>query len=347
MAGYPWRVVSGIVLLSLSACSGSAAPVSAPTTPARSSTAPTPTTTATKAATKAATKPAADPASVHANELGVVPVLMYHQLLAQPQSDYDQTPAQFRAELEQLYGAGFRTVTADALVRGVIDLRAGQSPMVLTFDDSTLSQYSELANGSVNPASAVGILLAVAKEHGEDKPVATFYVNAVPFAGKQGYLTKLTALGMELGEHTATHANLRQLDATGVQRELAQGLDVITSVVPGAHVTTMALPYGAEPHDPALAHTGAYAGTSYNFSAVLLVGSNPAKSPYAVGFDPLQLPRIRSGRHTGDQSFTASYWLPRLPGPRYISDGDPAVISFPKAESPQLNPRFASQARPY
>jgi len=57
--------------------------------------------------------------------------------------DYDQTPAQFRGPLEQLYAHDFRTITAAALAADQVDLPAGTSPMVLTFDDSTLSQYAE------------------------------------------------------------------------------------------------------------------------------------------------------------------------------------------------------------
>jgi len=272
---------------------------------------------------------------------------MYHQLLAHPKGDYDQTPAQFRAELELLYRSGYRTVTAAELVAGHVDVPAGLSPMVLTFDDSSRSQYGELPDGSVDPASAVGILLAVAKEHGEAKPVATFYVNAAPFAHKDRYLTDLARLGMEIGDHTATHANLRQLDDTGVQRELVQGLAVITGVVPAAKVTTMALPYGAHPRNAVLDHHGSWMGHRYAFQGVLLVGSNPAKSPYSKGFDALAVPRIRSGLRTGDQTFTSTYWLPRLLRTRFVSDGDPSVISFPRSESGRLNPRFTGLARPY
>ena len=39
------------------------------------------------------------------NELGVVPVLMYHRLLADGGGDYDLTPDEFRAELTRLYEA--------------------------------------------------------------------------------------------------------------------------------------------------------------------------------------------------------------------------------------------------
>ena len=292
----------------------------------------------------------ADPASVHANELGAVPVLMYHQVLPKPAGDYDQTPAQFRDQLEQLYQHGFWTVTAADLVAGNVDVPAGKSPMVLTFDDSTRSQYAEGPGGAVAPTCAVGILLDVARRHGDPRPVATFYVNGAPFGGHPEYLGKLAALGMELGDHTLDHANLRQLDPSGVQRELALGLTVITGEVPGARVTTMALPYGVFPHDHALAVRGSAGATAYDFAAVLLVGSNPAPSPFTASFDPLGVPRIRSGSHRGDQAFTASYWLPRLFDgriTRFVSDGDPTRISFPRALAGRLLARFAARGRAY
>lgn len=282
-----------------------------------------------------------------ADELGSIPVLMYHQLLPNPRGVYDQTPAQFRAELVKLYAAGFRTITAADLVTGRIAVPAGRSPMVLTFDDSTTSQYAELPDGRVDPRSAVGILLDVARRYGEAKPVATFYVNASPFAGKDRYLASLAELGMEIGAHTANHVNLKQLDSAEVQRELVQGLQVIERAAPGTRVLTMALPFGARPKAPVLAYHGAFGGRVYDFAGVMLVGSGPAKSPFRVGFDAYGVPRIRSGLRTGDQAFTSTYWLPRLRNGAYVSDGDPATISFPRAKSALLNPRFASGARPY
>lgn len=333
LSGYRWRAATTAAIAAfVTGCSGGSTPVAISPGPASPTVSPTP-----------SSAPRVDPASVKANELGRVPVLMYHQVIDQPKGDYDQTPAQFRAELDLLYRSGYRTVTAADLVAGRVDLPAGRSPMVLTFDDSTTSQYRTLPDGSLDPACAVGILLAVAKRYGEDRPVATFYVNADPFAGKPGALQALHDLGMELGEHTATHANLRKLSDAGVQNELRAGLNVITDAVPGAEVTTMALPFGAHPHNSALDHRG----SGYSFAGVMLVGSGPARSPYAKGFDPLAVPRIRSGLRTGDQLFTSTYWLPKLLATRYISDGDPATISFPKADAADLDPHLASKARPY
>ena len=281
--------------------------------------------------------PTTDPAAVHADELGRVPVLMYHQVIAHPKGVYDITPAAFRAELSLLYRSGYRTITAADLVAGRVDVPAGTSPMVLTFDDSTVSQYAPGAGGA-DPSTAAGTLLEVGKRY-EEHPVATFYVNERPFAGKDAYLKELVDLGMEVGDHTATHANLRQLDAAGVQGEIRDGLAVIRRAVPGYDVTTLALPYGAHPHDQALAHRG----SGYSFAGVFLVGAGPARSPYAKAFDPFDVPRIRSG--PGD--FESGYWLPKLRATRFVSDGDPSVISFPRARLAELSPALRGRARPY
>lgn len=287
-----------------------------------------------------------DPAAVKANELGVVPVLMYHQVVAAPQGKYDQTPAQLRAELTRMYRQGYRTVTAASLVSGRIDVPAGKSPMVLTFDDGTASQYGELPDGSVDPGSAVGVLLSVAKAYGEPHPVATFYVNAEPFAGRVRYLRKLHALGMELGDHTLSHANLAQLTDAEVQAEIAKGLTYLRRSVPGVEVTTMALPFGMHPRRRSLASRGTSGATSYRFAGVMLVGAGPAPSPYSASFRPLEVPRLLSGRDKSEP-FAATFWLNRIGATRYVSDGDPDRISFPKAAAGQLAARFRSRARPY
>jgi len=65
------------------------------------------------------------PSGLEPNELGVVPVLMYHQLLADGGGAYDLTPDEFRAELQRLYEAHYRPVNASALATGEIDDEPG------------------------------------------------------------------------------------------------------------------------------------------------------------------------------------------------------------------------------
>ncbi|RDI51107.1 peptidoglycan/xylan/chitin deacetylase (PgdA/CDA1 family) [Nocardia mexicana] len=291
--------------------------------------------------------PAPDPAAVGANELGLVPVLMYHQLSPAPAGEYDQTPGEFRDELERLYREGYRPVTAAKYIAGEIDIPAGTHPVVLTFDDSTASQVSFAPDGTPAPDSAVGILADFAARHPDFPAVATFYVNDDLFGDDPRALPWLAAHGYDIGAHTASHANLGNLDATGVQRELALNIRTIAAAAPGAPVRTMALPLGVSPADRALAVAGSWEGTPYSFDAVMLVGSEPAPSPYG-SIDPAAVPRIRSGE--GQVPFDSAYWLDHLathPDQRYTSDGDPQRIAFPRNLSADLPAKWSARAHPF
>src|SRR5690606_25844681 len=76
-----------------------------------------------------------DPAQVQANELGRIPVLMYHRIVPTTESVYDRTPDDFRAELERLAREDYVPITTAELAAGRIDIPAGKHPVVLTFDD--------------------------------------------------------------------------------------------------------------------------------------------------------------------------------------------------------------------
>ena len=295
----------------------------------------------------------ADPESVKANELGVVPVLMYHRLTPTPTGEYDRSPDDFRAELERLHDSGYRPALARDLVAGKIDVQAGKSPVVLTFDDTTVSQYRLDPDGKVASDTAVGILLEFSKTHPDFKPVATMYVNGNPFEAGAGTaeLQDLARRGFELGAHTLTHQNLGKTDPDDVQKELVRGLRVITKAVPDAKVVTMALPFGTKPKDKALAQAGTWDGQSYSFDGVFLVGAQPSLSPFAAAFDALSVPRIRSADWNGQKpNYGSSFWLDTLdksPERRYVSDGDPDKVSFPKSEQAKLRADAAAKARPY
>nr|BFF03363.1 hypothetical protein GCM10020241_50380 [Streptoalloteichus tenebrarius] len=84
---------------------------------------------------------------------------------------------------------------------------------------------------------------------------------------------------------------------------------------------------------------------------MLLVGSNPAPSPFAKDFDPARVPRIRSQGKDGEEAqFGSTVWLDKLASgevPRYTSDGDPDHVSFPRNTEAKLAPEHESRARPY
>jgi hypothetical protein len=100
-----------------------------------------------------------DPAKVKANELGTVPVMMYHRLTSKP-GEYDMTPAAFRAQVRRLLHSGYRPIDARDLARGRVDVPAGMTPVVLTFDDGSPGQFALRADGRLDPGCAAGILTA-------------------------------------------------------------------------------------------------------------------------------------------------------------------------------------------
>ncbi|GAB3293585.1 polysaccharide deacetylase family protein [Parasphingorhabdus pacifica] len=294
-------------------------------------------------------EPSPTPESVGANELGDVPVLMYHRITESPSSVYGRTPQEFRAELERLADEGYTPITATEFATGRIDIPAGRHPVVLTFDDGSATQFGLDESGSPKPGTAVHIMLEVAREHPEFQPVATFYVFDPPFEEPAGRATLnwLHEHGFEIGNHTLDHPNLGTVDDTEVQDQIAGLQRLVTSAVPGMRVRSLALPLGVHPDREELAAEGSAGGTDYQYDSVMLVGSNPAPSPWSADFDPVNVPRIRSQGPDGEGSeFGSTAWLDELaanPGRRYTSDGDPERISAPKSvptePAPHVGPR--------
>src|SRR5262249_46884112 len=148
---------------------------------------------------------------VHANELGEVPVIMYHRIMAKPQSSLDRTPADVHAELVRLAQEGYVPITAADFVTGHIDLPAGAHPVVLTFDDGSSSQVAFDAAGNPTPDSAVGLIEAVHQQFPAFRPVATFFVNDNPFnLGPKApdAVRWLAQHGYEVANHTTHHLDL-------------------------------------------------------------------------------------------------------------------------------------------
>jgi peptidoglycan/xylan/chitin deacetylase (PgdA/CDA1 family) len=321
---------------------GARHPVSRPAQSSPAPVAPTPSAPVTPSA-----------ADVGANELGRVPVIMYHQLKAHPKGVYDITPARFRAELERLAREGYVPITAADYAAGRIDIPAGKHPVVLTFDDSTRSQLTLTAAGEPQPGTAVAILLEVAARHPGFAPTATFFVNKLPFAepGGRRYLGWLHEHGFEVGNHTLDHLPMRGLSAEQVRRQIAADAAMITKAVPGIEVSTLALPLGSRPRNHRLMMSGQWHGTWYRNAAAFLVGSGSASSPFARSYDPTGVPRMRSqGRRGPEAHYASSQTLDRLaasPTDRYTSDGDPAVVSFPQALARDFAPISSAVARPY
>lgn len=291
------------------------------------------------AASAAPAATAARAAAVHANELGAIPVLEYHQI-GPGEARWRRTPEHLRADLERLYRAGYVLTSLHEIVANRISTPAGKKPVALTFDDATEGQFRYLPDGTtIDPACAVGVIEAFAKAHPDGGKAATFFVLPESAFGPQAFakqkLTWLIANGYEVGNHTIRHDGLSTLTDARVDHEIGGALDLIHRSIPGYAVHTLAYPYGMVPKNLAIVakyHTAAF-----------LVGAEPTVSPLSKFWTPLKIPRIQAidsefQRHHLFDTSGAAY--------RYVSDGDPAHYSIPATLPPglaaTLAPKYAN-----
>ncbi|MFG2005014.1 polysaccharide deacetylase family protein [Spirillospora sp. NPDC048911] len=308
-----------------------------------------------KAAKAAAQSKLSTAAAAKANEVGDVPVLMYHRIVAKTAVPDDRTPAQFRAELERLAKEGYVPVTAAEYVTGRINIPAGRHPVVITLDDSSPSQLTLTGNGEPKADSAAGILREVATRYPGFRPVATYFVIRDLFqlhdnSDQRQALAWLTQNGFEVGNHTKDHMDLSGKSQEQVAQQIAAGQALITGLGAPAPIT-LALPYGNTPRKLQWAATGRAGATSYANQGVFRAGYTPAPSPFAARFDPLAIPRVRAGNSGGNcEQFCSQGWLDSLqknPTDRYTSDGSPDTVAVPAYKAEEVNAKFRSKVLTY
>jgi hypothetical protein len=290
------------------------------------------------------------------NELGRIPILEYH-LLGDSDTRWHVERNHFRHDLERLYASGYRPVTVSEVIDKKIDLPAGMSPVVFTFDDAGPSQFSYVEHDGtleIDSNSAIGIWLAFHKEHPDWRNKATFCVLSGGAAGHAFFGEKgiegqksawrfrkmkfLADEGFELCGHTLWHANLGKYSDAVVQEQIARGVLAIDSAVPGYRVRTFALPLGVWPKNRALAVSGEWKNprggkvTRYDFDAVLEVSGGPARSPYDPAFDPKRLTRVEVFSNALERMLDGL----EASGGRYVSDGDPSKVARPVAPNVAL-----------
>jgi peptidoglycan/xylan/chitin deacetylase (PgdA/CDA1 family) len=303
------------------------------------------------------------------NEAGAIMVIMYHRFLAdEPNNDLNRQPASFRKDIETLHAKGYFPVNASDLVENNMDVPAGKTPVVLTFDDALPSQFKvTIKDGkpSIDPNCAVGILETFSKNN-KDWPLrATFFVlpkegrNTEPFGQSEYVADKFDYLvthGYEIGNHTSTHDSMRGKSAKEVQWELATAKKDIEAVSNNkAAMQVFALPYGQLPRADAARKallSGSSGGTSYQHKAVFLAAWRPVLSPLTKNdrkwtdgghlspFDVHGLERVKPDARNPNTPGTLEYWLKyfdKNPSLRYVSDGDLTVAAIPASYKPMID----------
>jgi hypothetical protein len=289
------------------------------------------------------------PTGLAPNELGEIPILEYH-LIGEKDARWERSHQRFRKDLELLYQRGYRPISVSDLVDKKIDLPAGLSPIVFTFDDASPGQFRYIErNGKlqIDPNSAVGIWMEFNRKHPDWKNRAVWCMLSGAEAGRaffgnkgiEGQKTEwrhqkvkfLADQGFELCNHTLWHAQMSKYPDAFVMEQVARLQLAVDSAVPGYRIRTLALPLGLWPKNKTVAHKGSWTDPksgrtiTYDYDAVLLVAQDPVPSPHDPKFDPLALERVQV---LGDE---LEKMLDRQEksGRRYVSDGNPATVARP------------------
>lgn len=271
--------------------------------------------------------------------MGYIMVLEYH-LIEEPEARWSRTPANFRRDMETLLAEGYYPINLRDLVNGHIDVPHGKTPFVLTFDDSSSSQFRYLNAETIDPNCAVGILRDIHERNPQDWALrGTFFVLLdvdVPdriLFGQPEYvarkLRELTEWGMEVGSHTISHINMAKSGEEKIRWQLAVSKQTIEELIPGYEVQTISVPFGAYPASDEV-FAGEYEGQAYAYRAAVEVTGGASVSPFAATFDPLHIKRIQAIQSELDYWFGYFREHPEL---RFVSDGDPAQVTVP-AELP-------------
>jgi peptidoglycan/xylan/chitin deacetylase (PgdA/CDA1 family) len=205
-----------------------------------------------------------------------VPVLTYHRVHTMPavgQPDLIVDPANFDAELTALQSGGYHTVTQaqlfDALYRGG---SLPSKPVLISVDDGYVDDVKT-------------ILPDLQSHH----MVATFFVITGRMT-EPGFLTadqirQLDRAGMDVGDHTAHHVDLRQLTPSELQSETAGSRQALEQVL-GHSVYYFAYPFGY--YDSTVVQALHSAGFTMAYTTAAGITESTAT--------PLTFPRIHIGR---------------------------------------------------
>jgi len=282
------------------------------------------------------------------NELGKVPIMMYHGIVDMRSDDtnniggnvdkdgYSRTAEAFRKDLEFYYNNGYRMVRLIDYVDGIVNVELGKSPIILTFDDGNENNFKVLGekdgNLIIDPNCAVGILEEFKSKYPDYGVTATFFVNSGLFQ-QNDYNDKILKWlidnGYDIGNHTMSHVDFTKVDFEKSIREVGGVYKILDNVISNQYVSIVALPFGSpykkehDNYDAIL--SGVFEEFVYQTKAVLRVGWEAETSCFDVSFDPTFLKRIRAYDNNG-KDFDIEMNFKILDNKRYVSDGEVDTI---------------------
>lgn len=286
---------------------------------------------------------------VRPNELGHIMIIMYHGIVeSNPPSPYQRTIEGLKNDLQYLYENGYRPISMRDYIDNNISVKAGYTPVILTFDDGISSSFSLVEeNGELRatPNCAVDIMNEFYKEHPDFGRGAVFYINGDndPFAGAGSFKERVDYLinnGYEVSNHTYAHVHLSQIDKDEIQEQIGRVDQMIKEALPGYRLDSFSYPFGERPIEELryLIEKGSYNDKEYTYKIGLREGpSGPFVPVNHIKFDAFNVPRVRgSVGEEGDLGWYFDYYE-KHPEYRYISDGNPNRIAINKEDEDNIN----------
>ena len=294
------------------------------------------------------------------NELGRVPIMMYHGIREKTKNStgtvggnvdkdgYNRTPEAFKKDLEFYYENGYEMIRLEDYINGKVTAGYGKSPIILTFDDGNednirVTGLDDNGNIIIDKNSAVGILEEFKKEHKDVNVTATFFVNGGIFNQSEyndKILKWMVENGYDIGNHTQTHLDIKKSSSDRVQKEITYVYDELEKVIPGKYVKIIALPFGSpyvKSHDNfKYVLSSTYNNKTYETEAALRVGWEPEVSCFNKDFDKTFLKRCRAYDNNGKEFDIDMVFNSILKTTKYISDGNPDTIVVKEKDKDKL-----------
>lgn len=315
------------------------------------------------ASTPAAATPASpDPAQVHANEAGEIPVLEFRDVVSGNATDGNISVANFQKDLNWLYAHKWRPIGLSDLVSGKIDVPAGMSPIVLSFEGGLPDQFRILPTGNIDPNCVEAILNAMNNAHSDWGVKGVFFVPADQLAAKDAFgepktssykIERLGYDGIDVG--CALPANIAQMPVKKIQTTLADAYDTIRSSQNPQTSHEVCLTSAEYPKDIGPIKSGSFTvmrktpipvdlahmhkptftmkpdTRSYTTDCMAILGDKPSPSPVSPGFDAFRIPMIPI---SGGTSMEAALKVVTDP---FVSDGDPNTIAVPESKKKEVD----------
>lgn len=281
------------------------------------------------------------------HELGKIPIMMYHGIEDTTdnkytggnvdKAGYHRTKQAFMNDLEFYYKSGYRMIRLKDYVDGIIDVAAGLSPIILTFDDglSNAIRVTGLDNNGniiIDSNSAIGVLESFKEKYSDYNVTATFFINGGLFKQpeyNEKILNWLINNGYDIGNHTYNHAYLDRINSNDVQKQIGSMYSKLNEIIPNKYLNIVALPYGI-PYNKNHNNfkyiiEGEYNNFKYKTNGILRVGWDSNVSPHSKDFDPHSIKRARAYDNNG-KDFDIKMVFNLLEKTRYVSDGNKDVV---------------------